>query len=80
VIPEALTLGGGAIGAIVGARWLMRVAALASILKVVAGVVIALAVLSIVGVLDVSVNGALIARAARWAWDFVPLVLGGGIA
>lgn len=83
MIPDALTMGGGAIAAIVGARWLMRVAALASILKIVAGVVILLAVLSIAGVIDVSINTSILADVARYLWDLVPLVLadvGGGSA
>lgn len=69
--PEWVTLGGGAVGSLLAAKWLWRGAAIASLLKVVALVLGALAVGSIVGVVDVSVNVARVLDLGRVGADLV---------
>ena len=76
MIPEWVTLGGGAIGALVAAKWLWRGAAIASALKVLAGVLVALAVLSVAGIVSVSIDGGRLVGLVRLVWDLVSGPLG----
>lgn len=77
MLPEWITLGGGAVGSLFAAKWLWRGAAIASLFKVVAVVLGALAILSLTGVVMVDVNGSRVVEVARFVWDLLPL---GGLA
>lgn len=80
MLPEWLTLGTGAVGSLVAAKWIWRGAAIASFLKVIAAVLAVGAVLSAVGIVSVSIDGSLAVEAASSAWGVLSGVLRGILA